>query len=152
MQQKVKWGGKVIEQPGSSLLHCFTSKFPIIAGCPRGSRCCICKNNGIGCTVKSVVYSTECKLCCHDGGNIDEKTKFNATYIGETCRPWRERILEHQENAKNWRSCSFIIEDWMKAHPVDTKPPEFKFKILENYPDALRRQLSEAIHILESGG
>ena len=152
VQQKVKWGVKVIEQPGSSLLHCFTSKFPIIAGCPRGSRCCICKNNGIGCTVKSVVYSAECKLCCHDGGNIDDKTKFNATYIGETCRPWRERILEHQENANNWRSCSFIIEHWMKAHPVDTKPPEFKFKILENYPDALRRQLSEAIHILESGG
>ena len=152
VSQKVNWSVKVIEQPGIPLLHSFTSKFPIEKGCPRGDRCCLCENNGIGCTMKSVVYSAVCKLCCPEGGTVNENVKFNATYIGETSRPWRERIIEHKENASKWKPCSFILEHWMRVHSTDTQMPEFRFKIVESYKDPLRRQLSEALHILDTGG
>jgi len=40
----------------------------------------------------------------------------------------------------------------MEAHRSSEEAPDFKWEILEAYPDALRRQLAEGLHILEAGG
>ena len=39
----------------------------------------------------------------------------------------------------------------MESHSLDTECPEFKFEVVRQYSDPLRRQLSEALHILEVG-
>ena len=39
----------------------------------------------------------------------------------------------------------------MEAHNGSKDPPEFKWAVLDSYADALRRQLGEGLHILESG-
>ena len=48
------------------------------------------------------------------------------SYIGETARPWRERVREHQLNLKNGNPKSFIISHWLDAHPMSVEPPEFE--------------------------
>ena len=73
------------------------------------------------------------------------------SYIGETARPWRERVREHQLNLKNGNPKSFIISHWLDAHPMSVEPPEFEWKVVDAYSDALRRQLCEGLQILETG-
>ena len=146
--ESVSWRVKVLEQPGTPLLLSFTKKFPIDNGCCRGTECVICSNDGIKCSPKGVVYSATCNECKLNPtlGYMDH------TYIGETSRPWRERIREHVSNVNNWRPKSFILDHWMNNHPLDTKTPEFEYKIVGSYADALRRQLCEGLFIIERGG
>ena len=73
------------------------------------------------------------------------------SYIGETARPFRERVFEHQKNLENCSPKSFIIAHWMEAHASSLVAPEFEWNILDSYGDALRRQLGEGLHILHSG-
>ena len=75
----------------------------------------------------------------------------NGQYIGESSRPLRERVSEHMDNLRGWRSDSFQIHHWMSEHATDTSPPEFTFRVLNSCNDALRRQLGEGIQILETG-
>ena len=46
---------------------------------------------------------------------------------------------------------SFIISHWMDSHPTSLEAPEFKWQVMDSYGDALRRQLSEGLHIMEAG-
>ena len=80
-----------------------------------------------------------------------EPVQMTASYVGETARPWRERVREHQLNLKNGNPKSFIISHWLEAHPTSVEAPEFEWKIVDSYSDALRRQLCEGLHILETG-
>ena len=73
------------------------------------------------------------------------------TYVGETSRPWRDRIREHLENAKNLKPDSVIIQHWADCHSTQTYCPEFEFSIVKHYKDPLRRQICEAIYIQEQG-
>ena len=54
-------------------------------------------------------------------------------------------------NLKKGSIKSFIISHWMDAHESSNDPPEFEWKIVESYSDALRRQLCEGLYILEEG-
>ena len=72
-------------------------------------------------------------------------------YVGETARPWRERVREHQLNLKNGDPKSFIICHWMDKHPTIMEAPDFKWQVVETYGDALRRQLCEGLFIMEAG-
>ena len=63
------WDVKILEQSGRPLLLSFAVKFPINIGCPRGSRCKMCKNDGVICSSKSVVYSATCTKC-HDKDDL----------------------------------------------------------------------------------
>ena len=73
------------------------------------------------------------------------------SYIGETSRPLRERVWEHNQNLRNGSTKSFILSHWMDAHSGSNEPPEFKWTIMDSYTDALRRQLAEGLLILKSG-
>ena len=46
---------------------------------------------------------------------------------------------------------SFQLNHWFEQHKDDLEPPVFKFKILGQYKDALTRQITEAVHILDAG-
>ena len=148
ISESSNWKVKIIEQPGTPLLLCLSHKFPMEEGCCRGEMCPLCENDGLKCAPKGIVYSAICVKC----NSNDQCDRRDFTYVGETSRPWRDRIKEHTENADNWKPKSFIIDHWMSQHPTDTVRPEFKFKILSAYPEALRRQLSEGLYILERGG
>ena len=54
-----------------------------------------------------------------------------------------DRVIKHYDNANNWRPKSLILDHWMSYHGAETSQPKFKFKMLEMYPYALRRQLPE---------
>ena len=84
---------------------------------------------------------------CGNNGNL-----VNAVYIGETSRPFRERISEHLSSLKNGSYKSFIIAHWMEEHESSMIPPVFKWEIIDGYKDALRRQLGEGLYILKEGG
>ena len=176
-EEKIKrdmlWNVKILEQSGIPLSLSFIPKFPLQAGCPRGNKCVLCGNSGIRCSAKSVVYQASCKWCddviAEQGGltsddsdnageNIhmpnheeEKKLRKRQCYIGETSRPFRERVCEHMDNLRNGATNSFIIQHWMEMHQDSTTAPEFKWSILDSYKDALRRQLCEGLYILESG-
>ena len=141
---ELTWRVKIVEQPGIPLILSFGKSFPMEQGCPRGKECILCKNNGIGCTARSVVYTATCVTC--KDGDVGK-----GVYVGETSRPVRERVHEHMTALKNWNARSFQIAHWMLEHYADTTPPKFKFKIVSAYQDPLRRQISEGLHILEKG-
>ena len=73
------------------------------------------------------------------------------SYIGETARPWRERVREHYLDLKNGSPGSFIISHWLEKHTTSCDPPEFKWEVIDAYSDALRRQLCEGLQIIDSG-
>ena len=307
LDDRMEWGVKLVEQSGFPLGMNFIPKFPLEAGCPKGSDCTICGNTAIKCSKKGVVYRATCKWCKdpssvqhdvinasnnhslllqdredvqqvdvariqaskdtsnalapslsyqanglimqnmnHDAGDAtivpggskvpsqtgvvfsdkeilppDEKTdsdkllnmdtawtseifhtggmdemnksnsglgelrtvavdvmnktptmggrdylnwkrsavvgdsefreNVNISYIGETSRPFRERVFEHFQNLKNGSTQSFMISHWMEAHETSSESPEFEWQIIDSYPDALRRQLCEGLYILEEG-
>ena len=162
---------KILEQAGTPLLNSFIYKFPISEGCPKNETCTLCSNDTVGCSTKGVIYKAYCVDCETDiigTGDLIERengptdtgdlikgengrTHKIPTYIGETSRPARERISEHIKNWTGWNKKSIIIHHWMEQHPTQIVSPQFKFEIIGAYNDPLRRQLSEAIHILEQG-
>ena len=146
LRRDCEWGVKVLEQPGTPLLNKFVKKFPIIHGCPKGEECSICENKGVKCVPKSVVYIGTCKQCSHD---VDDAVR--AVYIGETARPWRDRIWEHFDKAKNLKPDSMIVQHWAEQHGTQSECPAFEFKILNKFKDPLRRQICEAICIQDQG-
>ena len=169
----IPWGVKIVEQSGQPLSLSFLRRFPVIQGCPRGNACPVCDNDCVKCAAKGVVYKAVCTACGdreieqhHDKVNsTSDETRFAlssgeasikkmpdaACYIGETSRPIRERALEHEKNKAGWRMESFQIAHWMDCHPLETTCPTFKYEIISQYKDPLRRQLNEAINILNKG-
>ena len=71
--------------------------------------------------------------------------------MGETSRPIRERVVEHEINRLKWSKKLFQIAHGLELHPLDMECPQFKFEVIGQYKDPLRRQLGEALHIMESG-
>ena len=74
-------------------------------------------NTGVKCAPKGIVYSATCTKCEAEVSIIGN----NHVYVGETSRPWRERIREHLNNASNWMPKSFILDHWMCSHSTETE-------------------------------
>ena len=53
---------------------------------------------------------------------------------------------------KNLDPKSFQLFHWFEKHNDARQCPEFKFRVKSQYKDALTRQISEAIFILNGGG
>ena len=172
------WSVKILEAPGVPLLMKFMTKFPISNGCPRGMNCTLCDNSGIKCSIKGVIYRAVCSECqlkveldSNETGGIDYSPMGGGgmqgtpsqppsiadnqyrvpTYVGETSRPWRERILEHVDGMDKVSPTSVFVQHWMEAHPTRSSCPAFKFEIIESYGDPLRRQICEALYIRLEG-
>ena len=65
----IPWGVKLMEQSGTPLLLSFTARFPIRSGCPKGTSCKICLNDGVKCAPKGVIYAAICDRCTNKQGN-----------------------------------------------------------------------------------
>ena len=81
------------------------------------------------CAPRWVIYSdvcTDCKKSGNDGVS---------TYIGKTNADPRSFQLAH-----------FMESNWTRV-----TLPEFEFKVIASYEDALRRQLCKELQILQSG-
>ena len=152
------WGVMILEASGTPILNKLTTKFPIIEGCPRGTLCTLCDNDGLKCGTKGVIYKATCLTCLErkekEGREKEDDPNTQCpppTYVGETSRPWRERIREHIDGMVNYRKNSVFVEHWMLEHGMDLICPKFKFELITTYPDPLRRQISEALHIIDLG-
>ena len=91
--------------------------------------------------------------CAHVGDDIVdmERTDIKCRYVGETSRHLRDRAIEHYENLRHWKKESFWVEHWLTQHGTETTPPDFKFEVVVKYNDPMRRQLAEALLILNKG-
>ena len=144
------WTVKLVEKSGKPLRNMFLPKFPIKEGCLLLNECGACENNGLTCRQKGVVYSAVCEDC-----RLQDVTKEDVcdyTYVGETSRTFRTRVKEHMNALKYLNPKSFQLIHWFETHKDDAHCPEFKFKVMGQFKDALTRQLTEAINILDSGG
>ena len=156
LNRDIPWKVKLLEKAGRPLRNVFLPKFPIDKGCVLGTECRGCENNGLTCRQKGVVYMAVCERCETDikqCGEIDciaieEKCH---KYIGETSRTFRLRVAEHMKALHDLNPKSFQLLHWAKHHKDDLTCPEFKFKKVQQFNDALSRQLCEGILILEEG-
>ena len=153
-QLQLDWRIKFLEKPGVPMFRKFMKKLPVEQGCSRGTECHLCENNGVGCTMKNIVYTAQC-ITCKDKENENDDNSVNkkkdSIYVGESSRQVGTRVLEHFENLHKFRQESFIISHWMEMHSLDPTPPVFKFKVDGSFRDALSRQLNEAVRIREVG-
>lgn len=107
--------------------------------CPNKGRCIACQAGLEGrCTTKNVIYRLDCAICAE-------------SYIGETKRPVRERLLEHRRAALNRNEQNPWGAHYGTAHkgsPVPTIP--FTARIIRRAQDHVDRKLGEAIEIAET--
>ena len=50
ISDKLSWDIKIVEKGGTPLASVFMTQFPVLEGCPLGSACVLCKNDGIRCS------------------------------------------------------------------------------------------------------
>ena len=96
-----------------------------------------------------------------DSGKLNEAERMEidnmkelyskCTYIGETSRVLRSRVMEHINAVESLDKDSFILEHWQTTHGTEIDPPRFKFDVISTHRDCLSRQLREAILIRERG-
>ena len=152
IKEETPWTVKLVEKSGIPLKNLLLPKFPLEDGCILGQECGACENNGINCRRKSVVYIAECRKCkkkLKETDDLNEEAK--SVYIGETARVFRKRVEEHMTLLRNLDPKSFQLAHWAMEHDDDLECPEFTFKVLGQFRDALTRQITEAIYIMENG-
>ena len=92
--------------------HTAAQWFTLVQGtpqCPNKGRCIACQAGLEGrCTAKNVIYRLNCTIC-------------SESYIGETKRPVRERLLEHRRAALN-RNGEHTMPLHTKIHQYPMSP------------------------------
>ena len=68
-------------------------------------------------------------------------------YVGETSRIIKERALEHWKDYQSGEPDSHIRKHWTLHHD-GIGEPQFVFKVVRQFRDALSRQVAEAIRIM----
>ena len=68
-------------------------------------------------------------------------------YVGESGRSIYERAGEHWADRQKLSEDSHMIKHWADSHGELKEPPQFKFKVVASFKDALTRQVSEAVRI-----
>ena len=69
-----------------------------------------------------IVNTLDCPTVNNKGDNesVNKNIAENLyCYVGETSRPLRERVLEHECNKQNWNRQSFQLAHWMERHHLD---------------------------------
>ena len=152
----VTWSVKLTEKSGKPLKNMFGTKIPILDGCPLETKCKVCEDDSIKCSVKGVVYVAHCNECNtvkRSGGDdiLQDPSLDDSNYVGETSRPLRMRANEHWNNLLTLSTDSFMLTHWMRKHGLQMRPPDYKFKVLGCYRDSLSRQVAEAVYIEDRG-
>ena len=72
--------------------------------------------------------------------------------MGESGRSIYERAGEHWADRQKLSEDSHMVKHWADSHGELQEPPQFKFKVVASFKDALTRQVSEAVRIELRGG
>ena len=67
--------------------------------------------------------------------------------MGETSRPFWDRMGEHVDLLKRLDDASPLYKHWREVHPTHIGPPNFTFQVVGTYKTSLERQLREALLI-----
>ena len=101
--------------------------------------CTPCETKPGFCKVPNVTYSIECQECTKMGRK--------AQYIGENCRTFYDRALDHKRALLSQNSTYGVVRHWMDHHPNMKDPPTYSFKLLKRHQSCLERQIHEALAI-----
>ena len=128
----------IAQRSGPTLKSILTRSALEPPACSNQRRCMACQVGLQGrCTMKNVIYRLDCILC----------TK---SYVGETKRPIRERLLEHRRAALNRDMQSPWGAHYSIEHNVEqVQEIPFSAKIIRRAKDHVDRKLREAIKIAE---
>jgi hypothetical protein len=102
--------------------------------CPAGCIACTTAEVPNSCFTKKAVYKVTCALC-------------NATYIGQTDRTMRSRIIEHSKD--NFSHVHLHMESHSASNPNWNK--QFKWRVLATHPYTTTRLAIEALFIKKQG-
>ena len=130
---------RIAQRSGPTLRSILTRSALEPPSCPSRGPCIACQTGLQGCcTTKNVVYKLECILC-------------QESYVGETKRPVRERIMEHRRAALSRNTQNPWGAHFYNKHS-GTPTPDLPFtaKIVKRTTDHVERKLSEAIEIAET--
>ena len=130
---------RVAQRSGPTLRSILTRSAQEPPQCPNKGQCLACQAGLEGrCTTKNVIYRLDCAICAE-------------SYIGETKRPVRERLLEHRRAALNRNEQNPWGAHYGTTHkgsPVPTIP--FTARIIRRAQDHVDHKLGEAIEIAET--
>ena len=129
---------KVVERAGPSLKSKLQRSDPFVnRGC-RAEVCMVCREGDRGkkgvCRRENVTYEIKCVEC-------------ESRYVGETARNAHTRIREHLSALDNKSDDSVMHRHNTEMHQDNTEPPKWTAKVTGVYPNALTRQVAEAIKI-----
>ena len=148
----------MVELSGSKLCHLLPNTNPWSGqDCDRDD-CVPCGQGGeklLDCKRRNILYESECTLC-NPGEDVKELEadlgKKDGVYVGESARSLHERAAEHQRDYKAKKEDCHMIKHWLTSHQDLESPPNFRFRLIRSFPDALTRQVSEAVRIDLRGG
>ena len=110
------------------------------------------------CTLRNVVYESECARCnppgtrtVADRDGLAEKRDIASLYVGESARSVSERALEHWRDAESGKEESHMLEHQAVAHRGEQANPDFHFRVVKKCQSSLERQVREAIRIQMRG-
>ena len=124
-------------------------------GAPCGRADCVTCNQGgdrlPDCTRRNKLYENICTVCNPDrmekSDTIMDDRDTPSVYVGETSCSINEGALEHWKEYLNGDPDSHIRKHWTLHHD-GIGEPQFVFKVVRQFRDALSRQVAEAIRIM----
>lgn len=115
--------------PGTTLINTLTSSALRSNVCNK--KACVFKNKN--CMDKNCIYKLQCTICFQE-------------YIGETGRPFHERLKEHLKSIILMDNKSAMSEHYVKHH-VEIPEEPFSYNILKKINNTTERKIAESIFI-----
>ena len=148
---------RMTETSGSKLCHLLPNTNPWSGRHCERSQCYTCNQGGErleDCKRRNLLYESSCSKC--QGEDDKQKRKGRgltgkAVYVGETARSIFERSKEHWQDAQAGSSDSHMVKHWLSDHAEEETRPDFKFKVVATFKDALTRQIAESVRIDRRG-
>ena len=144
---------RMVELSGSKLCHLLPSTNPWSGQDCGREKCVTCGQGGerlVECKRRNILYESECTVCNPVDARKEKEAdlgKRQGVYVGESSRSIHERAFEHDGDYKGQKDDSHMMKHWLTSHADLDAPPAFRFRLVRSFPDALTRQISEAVRI-----
>ena len=144
---------RMVELSGSKLCHLLPNTNPWSGQDCGREKCVTCGQGGerlIECKRRNILYESECTVCNPVDAMKEKEAdlgKRQGVYVGESSRSIHERALEHNGDYQGQKDDSHMMKHWLTSHADLDAPPAFRFRLVRSFPDALTRQISEAVRI-----
>ena len=144
---------RMVELSGSKLCHLLPNTNPWSGQDCGREKCVTCGQGGerlIECKRRNILYESECTVCNPVDDTKEKEAdmgKRQGVYVGESSRSIHERAFEHDGDYRGQKDDSHMMKHWLTSHADLDAPPAFRFRLVRSFPDALTRQISEAVRI-----